>query len=510
MCKVEVIQSGRKRIDISCNVPVQDGLEILTDTTPVLKARQMTLEFLLANHPLDCPICDDAGECELQNYYLDHGRHDSRMREVKYKKRKAYDAGGSIVLDSERCVLCSRCVRFLEEITRTRELGIFGMGHSEELMVRPGATVDNNYAGNVVDLCPVGALTDKDFRFKRRVWFLRSAASICQLCSRGCNLRIDYDINPYHEHKRNFNMRKYRTQPTRYARIQRLKPRINVEVNGHWICDYGRYGYRSTDADDRLLHALTREGDDLRQIEVSEALKQIGSGITTALGKGQEKVAIVVSPILTNEELFAVHRLFCNRLNLANIDHRLPVYSEWYGDDLLRTPDPFPNRTGCEWIGLEPGVKGIGVGGLEEAVLGGRIDTLLSILADPRNFLSSAALNKLKRRYIILRQMPEDLKNFTDVAIPAAAWGEYEGTFTNFQGRLQKLEQAFEPLGDARPVWRLMTDLSSWLKKPLNWKTFHDVFSAMTHNVHLFAKLNWEEIGAEGFMTNRLPVGEVA
>ena len=215
---------------------------------------------------------------------MEHGRHDSRIHELKHRKRKAYDAGKSVVLDSERCVLCSRCVRFLEEITGTYELGIFGMGHREELMVRPGTALDNDYAGNVVDLCPVGALTDKDFRFKRRVWFLQSASSICQLCSRGCNVRIDYDVNPFHEHKRNLLMRTYRTDQTRYARIQRIKPRENDEVNDHRICDYGRYGYRDTDAADRLLHAQIRTEKGIEPTDVSNALKQISSGITTAIG----------------------------------------------------------------------------------------------------------------------------------------------------------------------------------------------------------------------------------
>jgi len=162
MCKVEITQEMRgqkqSRIDISCRVDVAEGMEIQTDTPAVRKQQQMTLEYLLANHPLDCPICDDAGECELQNYYMEFGRHPSRMREAKVTKRKAYDIGRSIVLDSERCVLCSRCVRFVSDITHTYELGIFGMGSTEELMLKPNARLDNDYAGNVVDLCPVGAL----------------------------------------------------------------------------------------------------------------------------------------------------------------------------------------------------------------------------------------------------------------------------------------------------------------------------------------------------------------
>ncbi len=503
MCKVEVIQNERKRIDISCNVMVQDGLEIITDSAPVRTARRMTLEFLLANHPLDCPICDDAGECELQNYYLAYGRNDSRMREVKRHRRKATEIGPSIMLDGERCVLCSRCARFVEEITRTRELGIFGMGSSEELMVNPGASLDNDYAGNVVDLCPVGALTDKDFRFKRRVWFLQSVPSICQLCSRGCNVRIDYDINPFHEHKRNINMRTHRSEATRYARIQRIKPRVNSDVNGYWICDRGRYGYRSTDAADRLLKALVRGENGLEESDVTKALKQIASGVSSAVGKGADRVAIVVSPRLTNEELFAVHRLFRERLDMPSMDHRIPVDPDWYGDDLLRTPDPFPNRTTCEWLGIIPADRGFGITELPDAIASGKVNTLISILADPRDYLDETAIRKLKRRYYILRQMPDDLREFTDVALPAAAWGEYRGTFTNFNGRLQRLEAAFEPLGDARPVWRLMTDLAPLLKKPLGLKSFDDVFAALTHKISLFADFTWRNIGDEGVMAIR-------
>ncbi len=498
MCKVEVIQNGRSRVDISCNLPVSDGLEIITDSPEVRQAQQMTLELLLANHPLDCPICDDAGECDLQNFYLEYGRHDSRLRELKRRKRKAADIGRSIILDSERCVLCSRCVRFLAEVTRTEELGIFGMGAGEELMVRPGAELSNDYAGNVVDLCPVGALTDKDFRFKRRIWFLSSTPSICQLCSRGCNVRIDYDINPFHTHKRDFEKNTHRTEATAYGRIQRIKPVVNEAVNGNWICDCGRYGYRSTDAADRLLHPVIAEEGDLRQVELSQAIRQIASGITSALSGGSGKVAVVISPRLTSEELFAVWALLRGSLKLPSIDHRLPIDPDWYGDDLLRTPDPFPNRTGCEWIGIEPSEGGTDIAGLPQAIGAGRVDTLVSILTDPRDFLDGPQIKRLKRRFFILRNLPDELKPWVDAALPAAAWGEYRGSFVNFQGRIQRLEAAFDPLGEAQPVWRLMAGLSAALKKPLGWKTLGEVQTAMAKDVSLFMGLSWDAIGVDG------------
>ncbi len=497
MCKVEIVQGGKPRIDISCNTTVAEGMEVNTDTPAVKVQQQMTLEYLLANHPLDCPVCDDAGECDLQNYYLQYGRHESHLHEIKHHKRhKATDIGKSVVLDNERCVLCSRCVRFCQEVTKTNELGIFGMGHAEELALTPGLRLDNDYSGNVVDLCPVGALTDKDFRFKRRVWFLQSKSSVCEGCSRGCNVRIDYDLNPFHEHKKTFQMKTHRTPATAYQRIQRLKPRFNDSVNGHWMCDAGRYGYKGTDASDRLLVPMIAGDSGLKEASWNEALKTVASGITTGLSGG--KLAVVASPKLTNEELFAVWSLFRNKLKVASLDHRLPADSSWYGDDLLRTPDAFPNRMGAEWIGVIPGEGGVSVDGLEEAVNSGKIDTLVTFIADPRTFLSDEALKKLKRVYLVVRNLPEELKSFGHVFFPAASWGEYRGTFTNFRGRTQRLDVAFEPLGESKPVWKIVSELSTQLKKPLNLETHSGVLHELSQTVGFYSSLTWETLGDEG------------
>ncbi len=498
MCKVEVTQGGRSRIDISCNVQVADGMEIQTATPEVRKARQMTLEFLLKNHPLECPICDDAGECKLQDYYFKYGQHDSRLVDPKIHKRKAFDVGNKIVLDSERCVLCSRCVRFLSDVTHTNELGIFGMGSHEELMLSPGSRLDNDYSGNVVDLCPVGALTDKDFRFKRRVWYLKSVPSICQGCSRGCNVRIDYDLNPFHLHKKDQMMKTHRTETTELQRIQRIKPNENEAVNGHWMCDHGRYSYRDTDSADRLQHAMIKLDGELKQVEMSEAIQVMADEVNRCIGKKQSKMAVVVSPKATNEDLFAIRTLFRTKLELAHLDHRVPPRDEWHGDNLLRTPDPFPNRTGCEWIGIEPEEGGIGIADLSEKILSGKIDTVLTILADPRDFLDEEALKKLKNRFVILRNISTELESWVDAALPAAAWGEYKGSFTNFHGRVQRLEAAFDPLGDAQPVWKLITQLAAAVKKPIKWREYDQMLAALSRNIKFYEGCCWETIGSTG------------
>ena len=203
------------------------------------------MEFHLVNHPLDCPVCDQAGECKLQIYYMEHGQHISRVRENKVKKsKKAVQIGPHVMLDQERCILCSRCVRFCNEIPRTSELGMFNRGDREVIDTFPGRELDNPYSANVVDLCPVGALLSKDFRFKTRVWYLEQADSVCPGCSRGCNMIIDYNLRrPWKNDGR---------------RLSRVRPRYNGEVNDWWMCDEGRFGLGYVDDESRITSPLTK------------------------------------------------------------------------------------------------------------------------------------------------------------------------------------------------------------------------------------------------------------
>ena len=227
MCLVEV--ERMPKLQASCATPVSEGMVVRTQTPETLRNRQSVLEFLLLNHPLDCPVCDQSGECELQNYYMSHGRYDPRFNENKTKRQKARPIGPYVILDQERCILCTRCVRFTDEISKTAEIGVIDRGHRSEIDIFPGIELNNRYSGNVVDICPVGALTDRDFRFQCRVWFLGRTPSVCPGCSRGCNIEIHYNerFNPrYHD-----------------KRVHRLKPRYNRDVNGFWMCDEGRLSF---------------------------------------------------------------------------------------------------------------------------------------------------------------------------------------------------------------------------------------------------------------------------
>ncbi len=232
LCMVEI--EGTPKLQIACNTEIKAGMKISNQSEKVKSAVRWGLEFHLVNHPLDCPICDQAGECELQEQYMRFGQYSPNMAERKVKKRKVIDLGSKIVLDSERCILCSRCVRFTDEVSKTFELGIFNRGDKSEIGVFQDKPLENDYAENTVDICPVGALTSKGFRFRQRVWYLKTADMICSGCSTGCNITIDYNEEG----------------------VFRVKPRYNQEVNGHWMCDKGRELYGLSNKEGRLLQAL--------------------------------------------------------------------------------------------------------------------------------------------------------------------------------------------------------------------------------------------------------------
>jgi len=251
LCMVDI--EGMNKLQIACNTKVQDGMVASNQSDKVKEAVRWGLEYHLINHPLDCPICDQAGECALQDQYMKFGSYDSSMAEAKVKKRKVVDLGSKIVLDTERCILCSRCVRFTEEITKTHELGIFNRGDRSEIGVFKDKPLDNDYAVNTVDICPVGALTSRDFRFQQRVWYLKTADSICTGCATGCNIHVDYNEEG----------------------IWRVRPRFNEKLNGYWMCDKGRGLYKNTDRKVRLGTALQGQGTGWKALKTKKALETI-------------------------------------------------------------------------------------------------------------------------------------------------------------------------------------------------------------------------------------------
>ncbi len=482
MCLVEIEKIPK--LQPSCATPIAEGMIVRTRTPDTLKNRKSVLEFLLLNHPLDCPVCDQAGECELQNYYMDHGAYDARYNEDKTKRKKAFPIGPTVMLDQERCILCTRCVRFTREISKTGELGVHDRGHRSEIDVFPGVELDNPYSGNVVDICPVGALTDRDFRFQCRVWFLGSSPSICPGCSRGCNIEIHYNER--------FNARYHD------KRVQRLKPRYNKAVNSHWICDEGRYAYHAIDASNRLKVPLVREYEGFREATWEEAVKSTAAALKGTLAKhGAEGVAILASPQMTNEELFRLRRLFRDELNVPRVEFRVPVREPATSDDFLRTADKNPNTRGAEVIGL----AGEGSDALLRGCAEGRIHFLYICNHDlTRGYDAEQVRSALGKVDFVAFQGSWDHPTaaLAHVQLPAAVYAETAGTFTNLQGRVQRINAAVPPLGLSLPGLEILARLAREIEIPLPSIPPVAVFLELGRQVNAFAGMTYETVGDGG------------
>lgn len=393
MCMVEI--EGQKRPQIACDTFPKEGMQVRTRGESIDAVRQKILELELINHPVDCPICDQAGECKLQDYYMDYGLYDSHIeKSQKVHQRKHIDLGSEVMLDQERCVLCARCTRFTSNITKTSELGIVGRGDHARVATMPGKKLDNSYAMNVVDLCPVGALTSKDFRFKQRVWFLTSTPSVCHGCAKGCNIFIDH------------NREKYKDDT-----VYRFRPRKNLEVNGHFICDEGRLSYKALQ-DSRQLEALYRSEPVTRGV-ATRALQEL-------VAMKHEQIVILASADLYSEELKALMGL-AMRMDAQLICPMESYLDEDFGDDWLRSAQRGANA------------KSIGVLGIStESPETKRIDLLMDFghpdLAkfDATNTVSFATHTGAD----------------ADLILPLAAYSEVAGTLINEDGIEQACQKA--------------------------------------------------------------------
>jgi NADH-quinone oxidoreductase subunit G len=482
MCLVEI--ENNPKLQPSCAMPIASGMVVRTETPEAVRNRKSVLEFLLLNHPLDCPVCDQAGECELQNYYMEYGLYEARFNEDKTKRKKACPIGPRVILDQERCILCTRCVRFTREISRTGELGVIKRAHKSEIDLFPGIELDNPYSANVADICPVGALTDRDFRFQCRVWFLDRAPSICPGCSRGCNIEVHYNkrFNPrYHD-----------------ARIHRLKPRFNPEVNRYWMCDEGRYAYHGIDAPDRLKSPRIRNEGGHVDATWEEVIGKTAAALEEAIGKyGSRSVGLLASPQMTNEELFVLRRLFVDLLKVEAVEYCVAPKEKAYADDFLVTEDRNPNSRGAEVLGF----GGKGCDALLDACARGDIRFLYLCHHDLTNrydpSLVNAALGEVD---FIVYQGSRDhaTASLADVQLPGAVYAEKDGTFTNMQGRVQRIHAAVSPLGESLPDLDILTRLAAAMGVQMPPTLPGDVFEEIGREVEAFAGLTYESVGDTG------------
>jgi NADH-quinone oxidoreductase subunit G len=435
LCMVDIEKAPRPTI--ACNTQAADGMVVQTDTERVKESRRSMMEFHLINHPLDCPVCDQAGECWLQIYYMKYGLYDPRMTDEKVHKPKAVPLGPHVMLDAERCILCSRCVRFCDEVTGTGELGIFNRGDHSEIGLFPGRDLVNNYSANVVDICPVGALTDRAFRFQVRVWYLDTAKSVCPGCARGCNIEVHTNRRrPHHAEGR---------------RVARLKPRYNAEVNAWWLCDVGRYHFGFVDGPTRLTAPARRGAGGSMEVGWDEAVAAADEALRR---HPAEQIAVLASPQMANEDLMALRRVLEAR-GIGQVAFDVPPAVAAEGDDFLLRADRAPNRRGAELIGL-----GGDAAAILAAARGGRLRCLWVFHHDllAAGWPASEAAEALERveTVIFTGTSANATSDRAHWVLPAAAWVEREGTFTNFEGRVQRFRTATEPLGSALAEWDLL------------------------------------------------------
>jgi NADH-quinone oxidoreductase subunit G len=450
MCQVEV--EGVPKLQIGCNTPVQDGMVVHTKTERVEKARRGVMELLLINHPLDCPICDQAGECSLQDYAYDYGMPGARTEDPRRPAKKATDLGPTIVFDQERCILCRRCVRFCREIPKSGELGVFARGDCSLLELFPGTELDNPYSMNVADICPVGALTTKDFRFKIRVWFLDDVESVCNQCSNGCNIYASRSNN----------------------RVYRYLPRRNDAVNETWICDHGRLSYKGI-----TENRLTEPKVSRQSATYADAVRAAAEALRAAQQAGGRIVG-VASPFAANEDLFVLRELL-EALGGERAKFAVPLGD---ADEVLVKAEKAPNASGARALGFVESDGPVGPAAVA-LVLG--------------HTLPDDAFEGVET-LILLDTESCSLTERADVVLPARSFAEKEGTFSNHASRVQRFYPIVEPTFEAFPEGEILqriavaAGLAGW------GETYdvHEVSKRLSETIAAFGEINLGSIDDQG------------
>ena len=457
------------RPQICCAQDVAEGMGVRTNSPLAQDCRKGVMEFLLINHPLDCPICDQAGECELQEFSVEYGSTGSRFLENKVKKPKNVELGPRVTLDDERCILCSRCIRFCNEIVQDDVLGFVDRGSHTVLTAHPGKRLENNYSLNTVDICPVGALTSTDFRFEMRVWFLKETKSICTSCATGCNTVIG----------------------AREDILYRQTPRQNDQVNSCWMCDFGRLNYKYLEAENRLLEPQIRTAQKLGSTDWKNAVMQ---GALHLRQFGGAHIAIVASGRMTNEELWLTRKI-ADFLGARYLDI-VPRFGK--GDEILLSNDRNPNAVGA-WLtlGLNAG-PGASLSQIVDAVKSGEIRALLLLGENPLKFgISEEHLASLST-LIVMDILSNDATKHASVVLPGSGFAEKRGSMINGDGRLQRLNRAVRPPGNARDDWEILRDLLQALGGSNGLYSIDDVFRQMSAEISQFANLTLNKIGDLG------------
>ena len=477
MCMVDVIDMGNGRpapkLQTSCSMDAVEGMKVETMNEKVKDAKELVMEYLLINHPLDCPICDQSGECVLQDYSFEFG---SGKSEMEYSKR-VYgwrDIGTFVALERNRCIHCTRCDRFTREITGTNEFGMFNRGHELTVDTYSDRPMINQFQGNMADICPVGAITEKESRFKRRVWKLKKTPSICVGCSTGCNVTIEYDKNE----------------------VFRLKPRDNPDVNKWWMCDQGRLTYKDLNIrENRIAYPLGKTAEGFQEISWENAFSAIREKISELQPTSNEVIGLVDTHA-SNEELYLFKKLLkkgfdSDQLFFPDLEWEQPV-SDFFINSLI-TSDKSPNRAGARMVGL------MGAKSSEEVT--SKIPTGTKVLLvfgkpfEDENLLSQAGNIPL---VINIAAWQSGWSETADVTLPGRLHSEKDATYTNKAGRVQRVNTAIRAFHKTRPDWMVLCGLMELLDVDNKADSAEAVFQEMSEIEKAFQGLQWESIGSDG------------
>jgi len=465
---------------ISCREPLNPrGMVVETETPEVIKARQWVMEFLLINHPLDCPVCDKAGECMLQDNSFEHGKADSRFNEQKNEKapKDLYLEGQEhgIKLWTDRCITCTRCTRFLDEVSGTSELYVINRGDRSEIDIMPGHPVNNPLSGNIVDICPVGALIDKDMMFSYRAWYLQKTQSVCPDCSKGCNIEVQAQ-------------KQY---------VRRLQPRENVDVNGWWMCDHGRFDFNYINDRNRVIICKM---DGKASLDIQNVAYKTGAKLAEYAKKDPASVAGLASAWITLEEMHTFKQLFADTLGSVQVGG---LFQEFGKEEIFPKfkieADKNPNRAGLKLIfGAEIESH---TAKIIQGINAGRIKALYLLSSMPHFKPSAELLSALKKlEYLVVQDvLAGPLSELAHVLLPGSSYAEKDGVFVNQQNRAQVIRRAIDPLGqghdDLAIVQRVLRAAGAPDTKLVSAR---EVFRRMSEGYPDLAGLTHQTLGDKG------------
>ncbi len=469
-CRVCIVKIEKMpKLQTSCSTTVADGMVVSTQTPDVVEARASVLEFLLINHPLDCPVCDKGGECPLQDFAYSFGPNESRMefpRRVFDGEgvRADVDFGPTLMLNRNRCILCTRCVRFMKEVDSDPQINIVDRGYGSEIATFREEGVHSLLSGNLMDVCPVGAITTKDYRFKSRPWDNPEAVdTICTLCEKGCSTTAWIRAKP---------------EWAKGAQLIRTTPRLNPEVNGYWMCDIGRFDYRWIEGDQRLHRPLVRgEAGAQEPTDWTNALARLADRLSAS--GGGSALRFLISAHASLEELFLIGRIG-GGLGLAEdgvaLSWRTRVKPQPAGAKFRIPPIDAPNVSGARDLGFPVAMAGenaADISALRSAVELGGVPALYVFDPGPDGSIGDVSwIVEAKRSgklplLIVHGTLLTELAQAADVVLPGSAWVEKDAAYVNKDGRLQGAARAIAPPGDAREDWQVFVNVGLAIGVPM-------------------------------------------